>query len=166
MLQTAVSDVGELTAALANASIGHIRVAAGHYSLTAQLNVSRSVTIEAVEPGSVVLSATAVQAGARRVLLIVPAVADSVSLIGLNITGGEVAYPDYGAGISIIAGNVDLTHCAVYGNNADVRAALPVDASLAVLTWLRRCAVADGLACARAGRLSRGIACVLPLRSC
>ena len=52
-----------------------------------------------------------------------------------------------------------LTGSAVYGNHADVRAALPVNASLAVLTWLRRFAVADGLACARAGRLSRGITC-------
>ena len=55
---------------------------------------------------------------------------------------------------------------ALIDGRQNVRAALPVNASLAVLTWLRRFAVADGLACARAGRLSRGIACVLPLRSC
>ena len=87
-LQTAVSTVGELTAALADDSISRIVVAAGTYALSAELEVTRSVVIEAAVAGTVVLDAQASVSSRRRVMLIDPGGSGVVELTGLNITGG------------------------------------------------------------------------------
>ena len=85
-LQTVVSDVTGLINALSDASVHHIVIAAGHYGLSAELNVNRSVLIEAMVAGSVVLDAQANVSSRRRVLSIRSL--SVVQLIGLNITGG------------------------------------------------------------------------------
>ena len=91
-LQTTVNSVAELTSALSDATISHIMIASGHYGLSAELNVTRSVTIEAVVPGSVVLDAQAswsdTGSDMRRVMTINPGSSGVVNLVGLNITGG------------------------------------------------------------------------------
>ena len=89
-LQTEVSDVTGLIDALGNAAVSHIVIAAGHYYLTAELSVTRSVIIDAEVEGSVVLDAQ----GNSRVLNINPGSSGEVQLIGLNITGGsaDVSY--------------------------------------------------------------------------
>lgn len=115
-LQTTVSTVTDLTSALADASVAHIVLAAGHYALSAELRVTRSVTLEAAVSGSVVLDAQASESSARRVLNINPAASDVVELIGLNITGGYMR--SNGGGILISRGQVSLTGCSVYGNTA------------------------------------------------
>ena len=84
-LQTVVSDVTSLTRAIGDASVSHIVVAAGHYMLTARLEVDRSLTLEADVPGSVVLDA---QGSTSPVIGIFIAATDTVQLTGLNITGG------------------------------------------------------------------------------
>ena len=84
-LQTEVSDVTGLINALGNAAVSHIMVAAGHYYLSAELSITRSVVIEAKVDGSVVLDAH----GNSRALNINAGLSDDVQLIGLNITGGS-----------------------------------------------------------------------------
>ena len=94
-LQTVVSDVAGLTTALADASVGRIVLAAGHYSLAAELSVTRSVVLEAAVAGAVVLDAQADASSRRRVMSINPGssgVVGVVQLIGLNITGGYVDF--------------------------------------------------------------------------
>ena len=83
-LQTTVSDVAGLSAALADPSIGHIYLAAGTYSLTSQLSISRDVTVEAAQTGAVVLDGQ----DSTRVLYIS---SGTVELIGLNIARGYVS---------------------------------------------------------------------------
>ena len=76
-----MSDVAGLSAALADPSISHIVLAAGTYSLTSQLSISRDVTLEAAQTGAVVLDGQ----DSTRVLYIS---SGTVELIGLNIARG------------------------------------------------------------------------------
>ena len=90
-LQTQVSTSAELLSALANTAVGRIVLAPGTYILSAELNVTRSVVLEAAVAGSVVLDAQASYSSLRRVLYINPGSLGIVQLIGLNITGGYVS---------------------------------------------------------------------------
>ena len=90
-LQTTVNSVAGLTSALSDATISHIMIASGHYGLSTELSVTRSVTIEAAVPGSVVLDAQASSSDNRRVMSINPGGSGVVNLVGLNITGGYVS---------------------------------------------------------------------------
>ena len=87
-LQTAVSTSAELTSALANIAVSRIVLASGTYNLTSELSITRSVILEAVVAGSVVLNAQASSSSPRRVLNIAPGLSGVVQLIGLHITGG------------------------------------------------------------------------------
>jgi hypothetical protein len=58
-LQTQVSTSAGLLSALANTAVGRIVLAPGTYILSAELNVNRSVVLEAAVAGSVVLDAQA-----------------------------------------------------------------------------------------------------------
>ena len=87
-LQTQVSTSAGLLSALANTAVGRIVLAPGTYILRAELNVTRSVVLEAAVAGSVVLDAQASSSSRRRVLYINPGSLGVVQLIGLNITGG------------------------------------------------------------------------------
>jgi hypothetical protein len=87
-LQTQVSTSAELLSALANTAVGRIVLAPGTYILNTQLNVTRSVVLEAAVAGSVVLDAQASSSSLRRVLNINPGSSGVMQLIGLNITGG------------------------------------------------------------------------------
>ncbi len=87
-LQTQVSTSAGLLSALANTAVGRIVLAPGTYILNAQLNVTRSVVLEAAVAGSVVLDAQASSGSPRRVLIINAGSLGVVQLIGLNITGG------------------------------------------------------------------------------
>ena len=78
-----VSDVNGLTAALKDASIAHIYLGPGNYTLSEELEVKRRVKIEA-DPGTVVLDA-----GGSGSVLMIDAAGMAVELIGLNITGGK-----------------------------------------------------------------------------
>ena len=89
-LQTSVSTVADLISALANTGVGRIVLAPGTYILSAELNVTRSVVLEAAVAGSVVLNAQASSSSPRRVLNINPGPSGVVQVIGLNITGGYV----------------------------------------------------------------------------
>ena len=97
-LHTVVSDVTSLTSAIADASVSRIIIAPGHYALTVELSVTRSVIIEAEVIGTAVLDAgetVALSYGeedeSRRVMSIDVGPTDTVQLIGLNVTGGSVA---------------------------------------------------------------------------
>ena len=99
-----VDNVDDLKTALAG-SAPEVRLAAGVYYLSEQLEVSRDVTITAdVEGSSVVLDGQ----GATRVMRIV---AEGVSLSGLNITRGNAsASPlDSGGGVFIHRGSANIT---------------------------------------------------------
>ena len=74
--------------ALDNLFVAHIVLAPGHYALSAELRVSRSVVLEAAMAGSVVPDAQAGSSNQRRVLNVNSGLSDVVRLIGLNITGG------------------------------------------------------------------------------
>ena len=87
-LQTAVSTVAGLTSALANTTVAHIVLGPGTYNLIAELSITRSVVLEAVVAGSVVLDAQASSSSQRHVLYINPGSLGVVQLIGLNITRG------------------------------------------------------------------------------
>ena len=93
-LQTAVwstvDSIDSLTSAIANTSISHIVLEPGTYNLSAELSITRSVIIEAVVAGSVVLDAQASMGSPRRVLNINPGSSGIVQINGLNITGGNV----------------------------------------------------------------------------
>ena len=97
---TTVSTVAELTAAVADASIDRILLAAGTYAFSdgtvcatydapSALCISRDVSLEALEPGTVVLDAQGASSSWQRVMRID---AGRVELIGLNITGGHVGW--------------------------------------------------------------------------
>ena len=91
-LQTQVSTSAGLLSALANTAVGRIVLAPGTYILNAQLNVNRSVVLEATVAGSVVLEAQASYLSPRRgVLNINPGSLGVVQVIGLNITGGYMS---------------------------------------------------------------------------
>ena len=86
-----VSNTVALTSALANTAVGRIVLAPGTYILSAELNVIRSVVLEAAVAGSVVLDAQASSSSRRRVLYINPGSLGVVQLIGLNITRGYIS---------------------------------------------------------------------------
>ena len=95
-LQMVVSDVASLASALADASVNHIVITAGHYALNhtqalSSLSVTRAVTIEAAIVGTVVLDAQATSSSPRRVFEIDSGSSGVVHLIGLNITGGYLS---------------------------------------------------------------------------
>lgn len=110
-----MDSVSQLVAALANNKVETISLAAGHYQLDEQLYISRSVSVMAAVPGSVILDGQ----GRTRVLRI--ATSGIVELSGLNITRGNSnargAFEN-GGGIWISDGpTVTLSSCAIYGNN-------------------------------------------------
>jgi hypothetical protein len=85
----AVSTVTSLLGALANTAVARIVLAPGTYNLTTELNITRSLILEAAVAGTVILDARASTFSQRRVLKI-GAVGSLrvVQVIGLNITGG------------------------------------------------------------------------------
>ena len=121
-----MSTVAGLTSALADTSIGHMFLAPGTYALSAELSITRSVVLEAVVPGSVVLDAQArtgqnsacggvCWSSLRRVLNINPGSLGVVQLIGLNITRGS---EQAGGGVWIRSGTVTVTSGSIYNNVA------------------------------------------------
>ena len=87
-IEQTVSNVTGLIDALANATVDYIRLEPGTYTLTEELEITRSVKIEA-DPGTVVLDANASESyTSRRRVLKIDAAGDTIELIGLNITGG------------------------------------------------------------------------------
>jgi hypothetical protein len=88
-----VSTVASLTSALANTAVGHIVLAPGTYYLSAELNVTRSVILEAAVSGTVVLDAQGIisSSSPRRVLRINPGSSGVVQLIRFTITGGDTS---------------------------------------------------------------------------
>ena len=117
-LQTAVSTSAGLLSALANTAVGRIVLAPGTYMLNAELSITRSVVLEAVVAGSVVLNAQANSSSPRRVLNINPGSSGDVQLIGLNLTGGYVAGNSAGGGVLVTQGTVTITSSSIYGNTA------------------------------------------------
>ena len=110
---TTVSTVGELEEELLAAGTTRIILAAGHYLLTEELVISRAVVLEAELPGMAVLDGQ----GLTRVLRVAPpSGSDSVSIIGVNVTGGLTNRTGVGGGILITSGEVVLTSLAVYWN--------------------------------------------------
>ena len=116
-LQTQVSTSAELLSALANTAVGRIVLAPGTYILSAELNVTRSVVLEAAVAGSVVLDAQASFSSQRRVLNINPGSSGIVELIGLDITRGYV-HNTGGGGILVRSGSVRLKGCRFISNQA------------------------------------------------
>ena len=116
-LQTYVNTVAGLTSALANTAVGRIVLASGTYYLSAELNITRSVILEAAVAGSVVLDAQASSSISTRVLNVNPGSLGVVQLIGLNVTGGYNNID--GGGVFINSGTVTLSSCTITGNTAD-----------------------------------------------
>jgi hypothetical protein len=83
-----VWDTVSLTSALANTAIGRIVLAPGTYILNAELNITRSVILEAAAGATVTLNAQA----RSRVLNVNPGPSGVVQLIRLGITGGYRNY--------------------------------------------------------------------------
>jgi hypothetical protein len=83
-----VSTSADLTSALANTAVGHILLAPGTYNLIFELNITRSIILEAALAGSAILNAQASSLSQRRVLNINPGPSGIVQLFGLGITGG------------------------------------------------------------------------------
>jgi hypothetical protein len=111
-----VSSSVSLTSALANPAVGHIVLFPGTYYLSAELNITRSVVLEAAVPGSVVLNAQASSSSQRRVLNINPGPSGVVQLIGLNITGGYIQSYLGGGGVLVDSGTVSIMSSQIYGN--------------------------------------------------
>jgi len=110
--ETSVSSTSELEAALADPSIDAIVMQDGVYNLTATLEIKRSVSIRAATKGKAVLDGC----GSVRVLSI--DTSGTVSLAGLQITGG---YADDGNGGGVyITGSstVKFEDCGIYWNSA------------------------------------------------
>lgn len=125
-----VRSVDMLKRALTAVSVGHILLAPGEYSLTAQLSITRAVIIEAEVPGSVRINAHGKVSAQRRVLYIDPPSADDVvEIIGLGITGGHLNNDigGYGAGIWIHNGLVIMSALEIYGNFAFKGAGIYID---------------------------------------
>ena len=91
-LQTQVSTSVGLLSALANTAVGRVVLTPGTYILNAELNVTRSVVLEAAVAGSVILNAQASSSSPHRVVNINPGPSGAVQLIGLNITRGYLSY--------------------------------------------------------------------------
>ena len=141
-----VSDVSGLAAAVADTSVSHIMVAAGTYTFGpvgvqyqspgAALHITRSVHIEAVQAGTVVIDALTdalpgtVEANSnsndrgiwrgccRRTVYIDAGLEGVVALVGLHITGGTVNDED-GAGVYVASGTAALGSCVISGNSAN-----------------------------------------------
>ena len=115
---------GDIQAALNDASVSRIVLAAGTYALGSTLTIGtsgngfgRNVTIEAEVPGSVVLHGQGSQ------VLSVYAAGHKIELIGINITGGVA---DTSGGVYIYNGDVSFVSCNIYDNAAtNARARLP-----------------------------------------
>jgi len=110
-----VSDSVGLTSTLANPDVGHIVLAPGTYALSAELSITRSVTLEAAAAaGSVVLDAQASSSSDRRVLNINPGSSGVVQLIGLNITGGYYGtFENNGGGVYVRSGTVTFSSSSI-----------------------------------------------------
>jgi hypothetical protein len=117
-----VSTVSSLTSALANTAVGCIVLASGTYYLSATLSITRSVVVEAVVAGSVVLDLQATYSSQRRVLNINPGTSGVVHLIGLHITRG---YIQNGGGVYVEGGTVAISSCTISGNSAQYVRAHP-----------------------------------------
>ena len=113
--EVSASTVGEFIAAVSNSAVDKILLAVGTYELTsnmcpssvvsgAAVCISRNLTIEAEQPGAVVLDAM----GRRRVFKIQHGV--TVELIGLNITGG------YASKVQSVCLSNPLQHLLQYPN--------------------------------------------------
>lgn len=125
--QVIVGTVPELVQAISDVSIAHILISSGSYTFAASmcgnapsqssaLCLNRSIVLEAVVPGTVILNATGVDGAERRVLYINPNNAtNEIVLRGLDITGGLSAQ---GAGVYIAEGNVTFDRCSVHTNHA------------------------------------------------
>ncbi|KOO33143.1 tubulin beta-2 chain [Chrysochromulina tobinii] len=146
-LQTTVTTVADLRAALANTAIARIVLGDGTYILNSTLGstrsgleITRSVILEAAAGATVTLNAqasnTTAQANsaqgrtngpnARRVLYINPGSTGYVQLIRLRITGGYFSCdgacgPNEGGGVFIETGTVTMSSCSVYGNRVRQR---------------------------------------------
>jgi hypothetical protein len=118
-LQTQVSTSAGLLSALANTAVSCIVLAPGTYILSAELNITRSVVLEAAVAGSVVLDAQASSSSLRRVLIIDAGSLGVVKMIGLNITGGYMNDGGGGGGgVYVQSGTVTMTSSSIYGNTA------------------------------------------------
>ena len=130
-------NIQELVTLLDDATIDRIVLAPGTYLLDEQLNITRSLTLEAAVHGTVVLDALSGALGTTwrgckasketleeqgifskvscsRVLYIdPPSATDAVELIGLNITGGD----GQGAAAYINQGQVAFSQCNIYDCN-------------------------------------------------
>ena len=149
-----VNDVSGLAAAVADTSVSHIMVAAGTYTfgpvgvqwqsglaVGAALHITRSVHIEAVQAGTVVIDALTdalpgtVEANSnsndrgdwerqsrggccRRTVYIDAGLEGVVALVGLHITGGTVNDED-GAGVYVASGTAALGSCVISGNSGN-----------------------------------------------
>jgi hypothetical protein len=142
-----VWDTVSLTRALTNTAVGRIVLDPGTYILSAELSVTRSVVLQAVVAGSVVLNAQASSSSPRRVLNINPGSSGVVQLIRLAITGGFINInvcahvqkfpsPDGrltgdsrfafcffclqvgGGGVYVGGGTVTISSCTISGNQA------------------------------------------------
>ena len=142
-----VNDVSGLAAAVADTSVSHIMVAAGTYTfgpvgvqwqsglaVGAALHITRSVHIEAVQAGTVVIDALpgteamsisrpwdkrSVSGGCcRRTVYIDAGLEGVVALVGLHITGGTVNDED-GAGVYVASGTAALGSCVISGNSGN-----------------------------------------------
>ena len=149
-----VNDVSGLAAAVADTSVSHIMVAAGTYTfgpvgvqwqsglaVGAALHITRSVHIEAVQAGTVVIDALTdalpgtvevnsnsndrgdwqrqTRGGCcRRTVYIDAGLKGVVALVGLHITGGTVNDED-GAGVYVASGTASLGSCVISGNSAN-----------------------------------------------
>ena len=83
-----VSTSVALADAIRDATVGHVLLTAGEYALGAQLEVTRTLVIEAADHGTVVLDA---RAPGWIVNVQTWSTADTVHLIGLNFTHGRSA---------------------------------------------------------------------------
>jgi len=98
-----------------------IELANGTYALGGtQLSISHDVTIQAAPGATVVLdggygpSCSSTSCSSR--VLFIGATGATVTLIGLDITGGYSS--DGGAGVAIAGGDVTFNLCSIYGNTA------------------------------------------------
>ena len=134
-----VSTVAQLTAALVDAELAHIRLRPGTYALeSAALTIDRNVSIESAVPGAAILDAHGIYDAVIRVVdAAFGAVCSpiygacsafpTVQLTGLHITGGNPTASTWGeqwghsykgdrngGGIFVVAGYVRLIACSVY----------------------------------------------------
>ena len=109
-----MSSTSQLSAALADTSVGRIVLTPGVYPLTSALTIARNVSIVAREHGTVVLDGQ----GGTRVFIITSSV---VELTGLIVTGGH-GYE--GGGCRIDGSIVNINNCSIHHNQAAYGAGL------------------------------------------